>query len=105
MKFTSDIGESKEEWLSRNAVNCPFHPKVPWDHGIIWDCPSHPTAPWDIPWNVHLSLYRCMRVLLSIPSHGPMGPWDIPQDVHLSLSLTHEYLTVHPIPQSHGSVK
>ncbi len=58
--------------LSRNAVNCPSHPTVPWDHGITWDCPSYPTAPWDFPQDVHLSLYRCMCP------------------------------TVHPIPQSHG---
>ncbi len=56
--------------LSRNAVNCPSHPTVPWDHGITWDCPSYPTAPWDFPQDVHLSLYRCM-----CPSH-PTVPWD-----------------------------
>ncbi len=60
--------------LSRNAVNCPSHPTVPWDHGITWDCPSYPTAPWDFPRDVHLSLYRCMCP------------------------------TVHPIPRSHGIV-
>ncbi len=58
----------------RNAVNCSSHPTVPWDHGITWDCPSHPTASWDFPWDVHLSLYRCMCP------------------------------TVHPIPRCHGSM-
>ncbi len=116
--------------LSRNAVNCPSHPTVPWHHGITWDCPSYPTATWDFPQDVHLSLYRCMcPTVHPIPrSHGIVGhstgcppvplqmhvsncpshptvPWDIPRNVHLSLSLTHEYLTVHPIPRSHGSVK
>ncbi len=98
-------------------LSIPSHgPMESWDYMGL-SIPSH--SPWDIPWNVHLSLYRCMCptvhpiprshetfhgmstcpstdacVLLSIPSHGPMRPWDIPRDVHLSLSMTHECLTV-----------
>ncbi len=58
--------------LSRNAVNCPSHPTVPWDHGITWDCPSHSTV---LPRDVHLSLYRCMcPTVHPIPrSHGIVG--------------------------------
>ncbi len=57
--------------MSRNAVNCPSHPTVPWESGTFhgmstcpstdacvsncpshgpmgqWDCPSHPTVPWN----------------------------------------------------------
>ncbi len=60
--------------------------------------PHSPMGQWDIPWDAHLSLYRCVCVPLSIPSHGPMGQWgcplhphspmeqwDIKWDVHMSL--------------------
>ncbi len=48
---------------------------------------SHsPMGEWDIPRDVHLSLYRCVCVQLSIPwSHGTVG-------------------IVHRIPRSHGTV-
>ncbi len=77
--------------LQMHVSYCPSHPTVPWDRGTFHGMSTCPSTD------------ACVK--LSIPSHGPMGSWDIPRNVHLSLSLTHEYLTVHPIPRSHGSVK
>ncbi len=81
--------------LSRNAVNCPSHPTVPWDHGITWDCPSYPTAPWDFPRDVHLSLYRCTcPTVHPIPrSHGIVGHFTgcppVPLQMHVSYCPSH----------------
>ncbi len=75
-------------------VNCPSRPHGPMGlHGIVHPIPQ--------PHGTFHGMSTCPStdacVLLSIPSHGPMGSWD--------LSLTHEYLIVHPIPRSHASVK
>ncbi len=47
---------------------------------------NSPMGQWDMPRNVHLSLYRCVCVPLSISSHGPHAsvegqvdiPWKVP---------------------------
>ncbi len=59
---------------------CPTVHPIPWSHRTVGlSIASHsPMEQWDIPWDVHLSLYRCVCVPLSILSHGPIGQWDCP---------------------------
>ncbi len=103
VKVLENSSNTYVHMMSKNAVNCPSHPTVPWDSGTFhgmstcpstdacmshcqshpmvgqWDCPSHPTVPWDSGTFHGMSTCPFTDACVShCQSHPMVGQWDCP---------------------------